>query len=269
MLRRSGAGASQTTRSASGHAERPIRRGREPKMVLSTNHRKAPFPRILSEDPSSTHPALRKHQSTRQNASPDRASRKGGCIASSSAPLKERRLRTCTDCPGFKLAISLHTVKRYKLLNRGCASACNKRRGSPPPLGLAPERRPLISYPKPDQLFAIKSRSQHMDVLSHSSATRFEREATRFDCSTSIQGNSNRTLHWESFKVPANGSTSAVRLDCLRLALGFILLCSPMAARRMVPPQQTHHALHTVFGLGAAHSLLQPVWGCRQALGLY
>jgi hypothetical protein len=56
-----------------------------------------------------------------------------------------RELRTGTDCSGSGLAISLHIVYRYKLLNRGCTLACKKHRGSPPLAGLAPNQHALIT----------------------------------------------------------------------------------------------------------------------------
>ena len=82
------------------HAERPTVSG----VASNTQLQKAPFPRILSENSSSALQRFGDDQNEASNATLDWDSRRGGCAASRSMPLKEpaheRELRTCTDCSG-------------------------------------------------------------------------------------------------------------------------------------------------------------------------
>ncbi len=143
--------------------------------------------------------------------SPDRDSRKGGCVASSPVPLEELGLRTCTGRPGHELVISLHTVKRYKLLNRGCTSACVKRKGSPPPPGLTPGWRPLVSDreagPRPRNRGPVSAHECTQSLISYK-----VRPDVRLDCGQSSQPDPRRALRWGSIEVPAGGSAAYAAL---------------------------------------------------------
>lgn len=156
------------------HAERPTDRW----LAARAEHqrRKAPFPRILFEGSSSTLQRFGGDRPGASNARSRRASRRGGCAASRSMPLKapppERgSSRVCTDCSGRNVADKLaHRVEiqaPQPWLHPG-----TRHGGSPPLPGLAPKQQPLIHARDAEPAAAFSHRSQHAGAWCHSSATR-------------------------------------------------------------------------------------------------
>lgn len=174
---------------------------------------KAPFHRILTEGSFSTlqrfgdgTPGVSKHSSRRD-------SRRGGCAASRSMPLKELYSSELTPTVlATGSVVCLHIVYLIQAPQPRLLPG-TRHKGSPPPIGLSPNR------------LALK-RTWEAEPIAYSAIgySTQERKVTHQLLGSST--NSRLTGHWASFGVR--------RQSAVACSTASLLLCSTMARRLLI-----------------------------------
>ena len=135
-------------------------------------NQKAPFPRILSENSSSTLPALRRRPAWGVGTLIQAGLPQGRlCRQPADAAQGTQGLRTDTDCSGNWFGDTLAHRVMIQAPQPWLLSGLEKHKGSPAPTGLAPSQQSLKRTWDFRTGSFFSRRSQHAGTLSHSSVT--------------------------------------------------------------------------------------------------